>query len=131
MLVFASLSRGSVLTTVTVALILSGVGLGVSTPSIAASVANAVDDVDLGVASATQQLMTQVGSAAGIQVMATVQQAREHSAGLLGSFSQAYLVGAVACVLSLVFSLGIKRATRTADGGLLLATIGEPGHAGL
>jgi len=122
MLVFASLTRSSVLTMVIFALVLSGIGLGVATPSVAASVANAVDDSDLGVASATQQLMTQVGSAAGIQVMATVQLAREHASGLLGSFSEAYLVGAGACVLSLVFSLGIRRAERAEDGALVLAT---------
>jgi MFS family permease len=118
MLVFSSLSHDSALTMVIFALILSGVGLGVASPSIAASVANAVDEADLGIASATQQLMTQVGSAAGIQVMETVQTAREPSAGLLGSFSEAYLVGFAACLLAVAFALGIRRATRDERGRL-------------
>jgi EmrB/QacA subfamily drug resistance transporter len=118
MLVFSSLSHDSALTMVIFALILSGVGLGAASPSVAASVANAVDEADLGIASATQQLMTQVGSAAGIQVMETVQTAREPSAGLLGSFSQAYLVGFAASVLAMAFALGIRRATRDERGRL-------------
>jgi predicted MFS family arabinose efflux permease len=118
MLVFASLSHDSALTMIIFALTLSGIGLGVASPSIAASVANAVDEADLGIASATQQLMTQVGAAAGIQVMETVQTAREQSAGLIGSFSEAYLVGAVAGLLALGCAFGIRRATRDERGRL-------------
>jgi hypothetical protein len=90
----------------------------VASPSIAASVANAVDEADLGIASAAQQLMTQVGSAAGIQVMETVQIAREPTAGLMGSFSEAYLVGLAASLLAVAFALGIRRATRDERGRL-------------
>ena len=39
----------------------------------AATIANAVDERDLGVAGAAQQMMTQVGVVAGIQIMQTVQ----------------------------------------------------------
>jgi EmrB/QacA subfamily drug resistance transporter len=112
MLLFASLGYHSPVTLVIVALALSGVGLGVASPSIAASVANAVETVDLGIASATQQLMTQVGSAAGIQVLETVQASRQHADGLLGSFSDAYLVGAVACLLAVVCASGMRRDPR-------------------
>jgi EmrB/QacA subfamily drug resistance transporter len=127
MLVFASLSHDSGLTMIILALVLSGVGLGVASPSIAASVANAVDEADLGIASATQQLMTQVGSAAGIQVMETVQTAREPTVGLIGSFSEAYLVGFVASVLALVCALGIRRATRDERGRLTDLVVAMPG----
>jgi EmrB/QacA subfamily drug resistance transporter len=118
MLLFAALGRHSALMMVLIALALSGVGLGVASPSIAASVANAVDDVDLGIAAATQQLMTQIGSAAGIQVMATVQAARAKTSGLLASFSAAYLVGAAACLVAVVFSAFIQRSVRDPSGAL-------------
>jgi EmrB/QacA subfamily drug resistance transporter len=117
MLLFASLSRSSALTVVTIALALSGVGLGVASPSIAASVANAVERSDLGIASATQQLMTQVGAAAGIQVLETVQASTQHSAGLVGSFANAYLVGAFACLLAVACAFGMRRDARQ-EGGL-------------
>jgi MFS family permease len=117
MVVFASLNRHSPLIIVLVALALSGVGMGLATPSVSASVANAVDDQDLGIAAATQQLMTQIGSAAGIQVLSTVQASRLRTAGLIGSFSEAYVVGAVAAVLGLLFAVGIRRETRARGAG--------------
>ena len=102
MLVFASVNRGSSLLVVIGALTLSGIGLGASSPSIASSVGNAVSDDMLGVASAAQQVTTQMGVVAGIQVMATIQAARSHSSGLVGSFHDAYLVGAGVCLLGVV-----------------------------
>ena len=57
-----------------VALALSGVGLGMATPStVSASASNEVAPDELGVMSAAQQLITQIGIVAGIQVMVTVQ----------------------------------------------------------
>jgi EmrB/QacA subfamily drug resistance transporter len=109
MLVFASLGPRSADLAIVGALVLSGVGLGVATPSVAASVANAVDDVDLGVASAAQQLMAQIGIVAGIQVMATIQVSAEASVGLIGSFRQAYLVGAIVSVGAVVCGAFVRR----------------------
>lgn len=109
MLVFASIGRGSPDAIIITALVLSGIGLGVSSPSVAASVANSVDQESLGIASAVQQLFTNVGVAAGIQVMETVQTARSHAAGLLGSFADAYRVGAVVAVLAVLCALGMQR----------------------
>jgi hypothetical protein len=59
------------------ALALSGMGLGASSPALAASVANSVDEADLGVAGAFQQMMSQFGVVVGIQVMQTVAASRE------------------------------------------------------
>ncbi len=112
MLVFASLGPRSADLVIVGALVLSGVGLGVATPSVAASVANAVDDVDLGVASAAQQLMAQLGIVAGIQVMATIQVSAEASVGLMGSFRQAYLVGALVSVGAVVCGAFVRRHQR-------------------
>jgi EmrB/QacA subfamily drug resistance transporter len=97
------------------ALALSGVGLGISSPSVAASVGNAVDEADLGIASAAQQLLSQVGLVAGIQIMSTVQASRD-------SFADAYWVGAAVCCIALVCAFWVRSADRTqnaAEGGLL------------
>jgi EmrB/QacA subfamily drug resistance transporter len=112
MLVFASVTRSSGNALVLLALGMSGVGLGISSPAIAASIANAVDHDDLGIASAAQQLMTQVGVVAGIQLLETVQAARRHSAGLIGSFHQAYILGAGVAALGVVASLFLRRDPR-------------------
>jgi EmrB/QacA subfamily drug resistance transporter len=103
--VFASVSHSTGLALVEVALVLSGVGLGVSAPSLSASVANEFEPRHLGTASASQQLVSQVGTVAGIQVMQTVQTATAHGKGgaqLLGSFHAAFLVGGAVALFSIV-----------------------------
>ena len=90
------------------ALALSGIGLGLSAPAMTATVAGAVDLDDLGVAGATQQLIVQVGTVAGIQVMQTVQKATEGTRGLIESFGVAYYVGAGACLLAAVCALFVR-----------------------
>lgn len=80
-------------------LALSGIGLGASMPAMAATIANAVDPSDLGVVGAAQQMMTEVGLTAGIQIMQTVQVSRAPVVGELASYGDAYLVGALAGVL--------------------------------
>jgi MFS family permease len=97
------------------ALALSGVGMGVASPSVAAAVANSVDEDSLGVASASQQLMAQVGVVAGIQVMQTIQTSRQGAVGLVGSFHDAYVVGVLACVLAAACGLGMLGRRRAAD----------------
>jgi EmrB/QacA subfamily drug resistance transporter len=94
------------------ALALAGVGLGVALPSMAASVANAVEDEHLGIAGAVQQLITQVGIVAGIQIAQTVQAAREGDAGLVPSFHEAYLVAGAVAVLGLVAGVFVRRTER-------------------
>ena len=112
MLLFAGLDADSGDGLIVVALALSGVGLGVSSPSVAASVGNAVADDDLGIASAASQIMTQVGIVAGIQLMVTVQASRAGAAGLVGSFSDAYLVGAGVGLLGVLCALFVRSAER-------------------
>jgi MFS family permease len=102
MLLLASVGVDSSWTVIAAALALSGMGLGVSAPAMTATVANAVDDDDLGVAGAMQQLVVQVGAVIGIQVMQTVQSAAEGSRGLVGSYQVAYLIGAAVCGLAVV-----------------------------
>lgn len=90
-------------------LALSGIGLGAASPSMAATIANAVDDDDLGIAGATQQLVTQVGVVAGIQLMQTVQVSAEASRGVVGSFHLSYLLGGVVAAVGIVAATFVRR----------------------
>jgi len=97
------------------ALALSGIGLGVSSPAMVATVANAVDEADLGVAGALQQLMNQVASVVGVTVLQAVQVGSEAHSGLVGSYGNAFLVGAGACAVGVVLALFIERETRPVE----------------
>jgi MFS family permease len=103
MLVFTQLGPEPSLAVILVALALSGVGNGLSTPATAASASNEVAEDELGVMSAAQQLITQIGIVAGIQVMVTVEASGHGGVGSLASFHRAYLVGAVGAVLAGAF----------------------------
>ena len=100
---------------VVLSLALSGIGLGASAPSMAATVANAVDEDDLGVAGATQQLITQVGVVAGIQLMQTLQVSTRGDAGLVTSFHYAYLLGGAVSVLGIVSATFVRRSSRVTE----------------
>jgi MFS family permease len=115
MVLLASLRVSSSVAIILVALALSGMGLGVSAPAMTAAVANAVEDADLGVAGAMQQLAVQVGSVIGIQVMQTVQQATAKSDGDIDSFSIAYLVGAVVCLLAVASAWFVRSTPALAE----------------
>jgi EmrB/QacA subfamily drug resistance transporter len=114
MVLLAQVSRSSSDLLVVGGLALSGMGLGASSPSMAATIANAVDEVDLGIAGAAQQMMTQIGVVAGIQLMQTVQIAGVGSVGLVGSYHRAYLLGAVVCTLGIVAASFVRRSARAA-----------------
>jgi EmrB/QacA subfamily drug resistance transporter len=101
---FAAVGGGSPDALVIGALVLSGVGLGISSPSVAASVANSVDEASLGIASAAQQLMTQVGVVAGIQLMKTVQTS--------ASYGAAYMVGGAVALGAVVCGAFVQSAER-------------------
>lgn len=115
MVILGSVGGSSSDLLVVFALGLSGIGMGISTPAMNATVANAVDPEDLGVASAASQLMSQVGTVAGIQIMQTVQVAREGADGLAGSYHAAYLVGAVVAGLGIVASSFVRRSEPQPD----------------
>jgi EmrB/QacA subfamily drug resistance transporter len=95
------------------ALGIAGVGLGVASPSMAASVANAVEDENLGIAGATQQMVSQVGIVAGIQIAQTVQASTEASAGLASSYHWAYLVAGLVGLLGVVCAVFVRRTATT------------------
>jgi len=56
--------------------------------------------------------MSQLGIVAGIQIMATIQVSAEASVGLMGSFRQAYLVGALVSVGAVVCGAFVRRHQR-------------------
>ncbi|HEX4244487.1 MAG TPA: MFS transporter [Acidimicrobiales bacterium] len=112
MLLFTQLGQQPSLVLILVALSLSGVGIGIVTPSTSASASNEVRPEELGVMSAAQQLVTQIGVVAGIQVMETVQASSHSTAGALGSFHRAFLVGAVVAVLAAVCALFMRDTER-------------------
>lgn len=72
-------------------LALSGLAMGASMPSLITVVANTVAVTDLGVANAAQQMVGQIGTVAGIQLLSTI---NGGSADAM-PFAAAYLVGAV------------------------------------
>lgn len=117
MLAFATITPDAKDVFIIGALALSGVGLGMASPSISSSVANSVPEESLGIASAAQQLVTQVGVVAGIQLMSTIQASREASDGLAGSFRAAYLVGAGVCGLGVLCAFFLRSAERGAPEG--------------
>ncbi len=90
-------------------LALSGLGLGASSPALAATIANSVHPADLGVAGATQQMMTQFGMVVGIQVMQTVQASRAGAVGAVEAYGEAYLVGAAVALLGVATAFFVRR----------------------
>jgi EmrB/QacA subfamily drug resistance transporter len=112
MVAWSTVGPGSSNLAVMGSLMLAGIGLGISSPSMAASVANAVDEENLGIAGAAQQLITQVGIVAGIQLAETVQASRQHTVGLVRSFQQSYLLAGAVCVLGLLCALFVRSAER-------------------
>ena len=112
MLVFTQVGANPSVVLIIVALALSGLGNGVSTPSTASSAANEVAPDELGVMSAAQLLITQIGIVAGIQVMVTVQASSNGGAGTLSSFHTAYLVGALAALAAVVCGFFVKDTPR-------------------
>jgi len=90
------------------ALTLSGIGVGASLPRLASSVANSVQDADLGVAGATQQLMSHIGTTVGINLLETVQVAALATTTVAGSYRISYGLGAGVSVLGLLLAFGLR-----------------------
>jgi MFS family permease len=112
MLALARVQVGSPTGLIVLGLALSGVGLGMSSPALTAVVADAVAEADLGVAAAMQQLVVQVGSVVGVQLMQTVQAGTVTRSGYIGSFANAYYIGAVACALAAGAALLVRPTLR-------------------
>ncbi len=117
MIMFTQLGGSPPLAVIVLALALSGIGNGFSTPSATSSASNEFDEHELGVMSAAQQLIGQIGIVAGIQVMVTVQASPGGGAGTLSDFHRAFAVGAVVAALSGVFGMLIRNTPRPGRPG--------------
>jgi len=110
MLLFAIVGEGDG-GLVVVALAIAGLGLGIAAPALVATVANAVDEGDFGVAGALQQLMTQLGAVLGAEVLQSVQIAAGPP-GSLESYRRAFSVAAAVALAGVVAASAVRRADR-------------------
>ena len=125
MVALSSVAPGSSDLVIVGSLALSGVGLGCSSPALAASIANAVDERDLGVAGAFQQMMTQLGVVLGIQLMQTVSVVRRDAVGEVAAYGEAYLLAAAVAGLGVLCALFV-RSSRRDEGAPQGALVGDP-----
>ena len=90
---------------------LAGLGMGAAAPSATALVASSVEETDLGVAGAAQQMVQQVGLVVGIQVMQAVQAATDSPAGGdIVSYRWAFVVGIGFALAGAVMAITLTRA---------------------
>ena len=81
---------------VAVALFVQGLGNGLARPSLTSSMANAVDEADLGIASASQRMLHQIGNAFGISLLIAVYGATNTPAAFARTYGVAFLIALVA-----------------------------------
>ena len=93
------------------AIALSGLGMGMVQPAIAASVANSVDDRDLGVAGAAQQMSVQVATSLGMNLLDTVQAGLVATSGLAASYASSYHLGALLTLGGVVAAWFVPKGT--------------------
>ncbi len=99
MIVLSTVREATPLWVIALGLAFSGLGLGVASPALSSLLANAVDDSEMGTASAMHQLMAQIGALLGAAVMISVHEATLDQ-GVLPSYSNALVVGAALCVVA-------------------------------
>jgi MFS family permease len=109
MVVFAAGAAAELVAVVTAGLLLQGVGNGVARPSITATVANSVDESDIGMASASQRMLHQIGNAFGISVLTAVWGGADTG----GAFARTYLVAGVLGFVAVAFAWAIREHDRT------------------
>jgi MFS family permease len=112
LVVLSTVRDGTPLWLIALGLGLSGLGLGVSSPAMSALLANAVDDDQLGAASAMQQLVSQMGALLGATVMITVQEATSDQ-GILPSYANSLVVGASLCVVAGLLASEVRSTDRS------------------
>jgi EmrB/QacA subfamily drug resistance transporter len=110
MVCFAFSALDASLSFMVAGLVLQGVGNGVARPSLTAVLTNAVDEKDVGIASASNRMLHQIGASFGIAVLTAI-----YGGTRLGpAFARAHLVGAVFGVGSVIAALFVT-STRRAD----------------
>ena len=96
--------------TVEIVLLLAfaGLGVGIIVPPLMAMLTMSVQASDLGVATATSQMMVQIGSAAGVQLMQSVQVSRLAHDGIAGSYHVAFVVAAAVSSIALFAAVRVR-----------------------
>jgi len=113
LVILSTVREATPLWLIAVGLGLSGLGLGLASPAMSSLLANAVDDDQLGAASAMQQLVSQMGALLGAAVMISVHEATS-AQGVLPSYSNALVVGAALCVVAGLLAGEVRSTDRRA-----------------
>ena len=113
LVLMATLGASSTVIAVMAALALAGVGMGMASPPLSASVTVSVDESDYGIAGAAQQMMIQVGVVFGITVMQSVQQTRLPDVGLEGSYHWGYAAGVLLAAVAVFTAVRIASTHRS------------------
>jgi predicted MFS family arabinose efflux permease len=108
LLLFARVGLGSSMSFVVLALVLTGIGLGLSTPGLVSSVANAVAERDFGAIAAAQEMALMVGNVLGMQGLQTIQAIRARAVGTAAGYHDAFMVGAVLAFVAMAMSFGVR-----------------------
>ena len=93
---------------VIVGLVLQGVGNGVARPSLTASLTNAVDEKDVGIASASNRMLHQIGASFGIAVLTAI-----YGGSRTGqAFGRAHIFGAFLGLASVIAASLVRSTPR-------------------
>jgi len=114
MIVMHSIGAGTHDWVIALSLALTGLGMGIAAPSLTALLAASVKSSDMGVASAMQQLMSQMGAVMGGALMISVHDITEKS-GKVVSYSNGLLVGVVCAALAIVTASLVRSVDRAAN----------------
>jgi MFS family permease len=114
MIVMYGIGAGTQDWVIVLSLALTGFGMGIAAPSLTALLAASVKSSDMGVASAMQQLMSQMGAVMGGALMISVHDITE-SSGKVTSYSYGLLVGVVCAALAIVTASLVRSVDRSAN----------------
>ena len=114
MIVMYGIGAGTQDWVIALSLALTGFGMGIAAPSLTALLAASVKSSDMGVASAMQQLMSQMGAVMGGALMISVHDITE-SSGKVTSYSYGLLVGVVCAALAIVTASLVRSVDRSAN----------------
>jgi MFS family permease len=92
-------------------LMIAGLGLGVSQPSLSALVGNSVDEHSFGIATSAISMTSSIGAVAGISVLT----AWTAEATTVGIFTESYLLGAVVAGLGFGATFFLQKRASVAD----------------
>jgi len=115
--------HGRYLTDVLPAMLLMGIGIGVSFPALATLAMSGATQRDAGLASGLVNTTTQVGAALGLAVLATLSATRSQqltgrgeitAAALTGGYRLAFLIAAVLVVAAIAVAVTVLRSERQA-----------------